>query len=180
MNTTSATRLTNTGMENCFINICLDVRRHANTGPIPVKNSNANPMGILTWLKKGAPTVIFVPRTASVNTGNMVPHNTAKHITMNITLLKRKPLSRDTNDSIRFLVRNNGNRLYNNRNDPAKIKNTNPRNNGPKDEAVKECTEDMIPLRVRKVPKMLSAKVIMIKIIFQTRNISRFSWIMIE
>ena len=47
--------------------------------------------------------MILVPRIASENTGKRVPQNTAKHMTTNIMLLNRNPLSLDVKDSI-FLV----------------------------------------------------------------------------
>jgi hypothetical protein len=90
------------GIEKFRINASLDVRRHANNGPTPVKNNSINPIGIFTRLKKGAPTVILSPLTASERTGNIVPQKTAKQIVIKITLFNRKPLSLDVKDSILF------------------------------------------------------------------------------
>ena len=52
--------------------------------------------------------------------------------------------------------------------------------NGPSPDCVKECTEEMTPLRVRKVPKMVSAKVRRTSTRFHTRSMSFFSWIITE
>src|SRR5260370_6281285 len=54
-----------------------EVFRHASNGPTPVRNSSNNPMGILTLLKNGAPTLIFDPENHSENTGKSVPESTA-------------------------------------------------------------------------------------------------------
>ena len=124
--------------------------------------------------------MILVPRTASEITGKSVPHKTAKHMTIKTTLLNKKPLSRDENDSILFLERNNCMRCDMRPKETTKMKKTKPRKMGPSDEAVNECTDDIIPLRVRKVPKIQSVKVIMIKTIFHTLSMSFFSWIMTE
>ena len=59
-------------------------------------------MGTFTRLKKGAETEIFVPVTASLSTGNVVPRNVAKVSATKSTLLKRKDPSRETMASIRF------------------------------------------------------------------------------
>ena len=52
--------------------------------------------------------------------------------------------------------------------------------NGPSPDCVKECTDEMTPLRVRNVPKMVSAKVSSTSTMFQMRSMSRFSWIITE
>ena len=43
-----------------------------------------------------------------------------------------------------------------------------------------ECTEEITPLRVRKVPKMVSAKVRMTSTMFHTFSMFFFSWIITE
>jgi hypothetical protein len=53
-----------------------DARRHAMSGPTPVRKSSSRPSGTFTVLKKGGPTVIFVPRTASLIIGKSVPQRT--------------------------------------------------------------------------------------------------------
>ncbi len=56
-----------------------------------------------------------------------------------------------------------------------KAKNIHPREDCPK-----VWTEEMMPLRVMKVPKMVRRKVSVISTIFQTFSIPRFSWIITE
>src|SRR5438445_2694506 len=79
--------------------LSVDVLRQANSGPKPVSNNSSMAMGILTRLKNGGPTVIFVPWTASESTGKSVPHSTVKHDTSSSKLLNRKLDSRETSDS---------------------------------------------------------------------------------
>src|SRR6516165_8110455 len=72
-----------------------EVLRHASSGPMPVSNSRNIAIGTFTRLKKGGPTVTFVPVTHSDSTGNSVPHSTAKHETSRTKLLNRKLDSRE-------------------------------------------------------------------------------------
>src|SRR3974390_1408143 len=78
-----------------------EVLRHASSGPTPVRNTRNNPIGTLTRLKNGGPTVTFDPVTHSDSTGNSVPHSTAKHATSSTRLLNRKLDSREISDSTR-------------------------------------------------------------------------------
>src|ERR1700680_4712699 len=81
-------------------------RRHAISGPTPIRKIKASASGALTLLKNGGPTVILTPRTASDSTGNNVPQKTAKAIPTSTRLLKRKAASRDRYDSNSAGVRN--------------------------------------------------------------------------
>ena len=85
-------------------------RRHAITGPTPIRKSSARPSGALTRLKNGGPTVIFTPRTHSEITGKTVPQKTAKAMPTRIRLLKRNADSRERNDSSSFSLRSSGRR----------------------------------------------------------------------
>src|SRR5205823_12377122 len=76
--------------------LSVDVRRQANNGPTPVRNSKNSPMGIISRLNQTASRLIFSPETASEITGNSVPHNTAKQLARITRLLNRKLDSRDT------------------------------------------------------------------------------------
>jgi hypothetical protein len=51
-----------------------------------------------------------------------------------------------------------------------------PMSNGPRDDLEKECTDWMTPDRVKKVPRMVSAKVATDNERFQTRKSPRRSW----
>tara|TARA_Y100000031_G_scaffold68927_1_gene76686 strand:+ start:258 stop:638 length:381 start_codon:yes stop_codon:yes gene_type:complete len=126
-------------------------------------------------LKKGAPTVIFSPFTASDKTGNIVPQKTEKQINPNTILLNRNPLSRDVNDSIFLLAFSTGSRIRTRVIQKTRIRIIKPRNTGPKSETAKEWTEDIIPLRVKNVPKIQRINVVNIKIIFQVFSIPFFS-----
>src|ERR1035438_5301404 len=75
-----------------------EVLRQASSGPTAVRKIRNNPIGTLTRLENGGPTVTFEPVTASDRTGKSVPHNTAKHATSSTRLLNRKLDSRETRD----------------------------------------------------------------------------------
>ncbi len=66
---------------------------------MPVSASRKSPSGTLTRLKKGGPTVILVPRTASERIGKRVPHSTENAMPTRARLLKRKAASRLSIDS---------------------------------------------------------------------------------
>src|SRR5208337_2396786 len=72
---------------------------------MPVRNTRNNPIGTLTRLKNGGPTVTLLPVTHSDRTGNSVPHSTAKHDTSSTRLLNRKLDSRETSESRRCSLR---------------------------------------------------------------------------
>src|SRR6202022_2337694 len=76
-----------------------EVLRQARSGPTPVRNSRNMAIGMLTRLKNGGPTLIFVPRIASESTGKSVPERTATQATNRIKLLKRKLDSREIIES---------------------------------------------------------------------------------
>jgi hypothetical protein len=62
-------------------------------------------------LKKGGPTVIFVPRTASEMIGNSVPQSTEKAMPTSSRLLKRNAASRLTIDSSSTSASSRGQRV---------------------------------------------------------------------
>ena len=119
--------------------------------------------------------MILVPRTASEITGKRVPQKTEKHNTTKTILLNKNPLSLEVNDSI-FLTDFNSFLLkYIRPNETTIIKNTNVKKIGPREEAVNEWTELITPDLVRKVPKIQSVNVMIIKDMFHKRSISFFS-----
>src|SRR5262249_27340799 len=79
--------------------LAAEVLRQASNGPTPVKKSKKSPIGRLTLLKKGAPTLILFFVIHSDRTGNIVPESTATHATSRIRLLKRKLDSREASES---------------------------------------------------------------------------------
>src|SRR5271157_1758153 len=98
---TAATIISTVGTRKFRRRLSSEVCRHASRGPMPVRNTRNNPIGIFTRLKNGGPTVTLLPVTHSDNTGNSVPHSTAKHDTSSTRLLNKKLDSRETSESSR-------------------------------------------------------------------------------
>src|SRR5258706_2932989 len=96
---TAASKPITRGEPKLRFKLSVEVLRHANSGPTPVRNSSSNPIGIFTLLKNGAPTLMREPENHSENTGNSVPESTAMQDTSKIKLLKRKLDSRETIES---------------------------------------------------------------------------------
>src|SRR5579859_113903 len=84
------------GQAKFLFRLSTEVFRQARSGPTPVRKSRSKPMGMLTLLKNGAPTLILEPESHSDKTGKSVPESTAMHETRRIKLLKRKLDSRET------------------------------------------------------------------------------------
>src|SRR6516164_5367279 len=76
--------------------LSIEVRRQANSGPAPVKNSRKRPMGTMRRLYQSASSEILSPVAYSEITGNRVPQRTAKQLASRIRLLNRKLDSRET------------------------------------------------------------------------------------
>src|ERR1700676_2306370 len=98
-NTAPAKSPISSGHPKFRLRLSAEVFRQASNGPTPVRKSSSNPMGILTLLKKGAPTLMREPENHSENTGNSVPESTAMQDTSKIKLLKRKLDSREIIES---------------------------------------------------------------------------------
>ena len=75
--------------------LSVEVRRHANNGPTPVRMSRKSPMGIISWLNHSLSRLIFSLDMASEITGNSVPHKTAKQLASSTRLLNMKLDSRE-------------------------------------------------------------------------------------
>ena len=73
--------------------------RQAMSGPTPVRNSRARPIGTIHLLKKGGPTVIRSPVTASERVGNIVANRMKNAANSRIQLLTVKAASRDSHES---------------------------------------------------------------------------------
>src|SRR5208282_5791821 len=87
------------GQPKLRFKLSVEVFRHASSGPTPVKNKSRSPAGILTLLKKGAPTLIRSPVIHSEKTGKSVPERTARQETRRSKLLNKKLDSRETIES---------------------------------------------------------------------------------
>src|SRR5262252_8879690 len=105
MSAPAATAISTVGIKKFRRRLSSEVCRHASNGPIPVRNTRNNPIGTLTRLKNGGPTVTLLPVTHSDSTGNSVPQSTAKHDTSSTRLLNRKLDSRETSESNRCSLR---------------------------------------------------------------------------
>src|SRR5688572_31946478 len=99
---------------------------------------------------------------------------------MNRMLLNRKALSRDRSDSMVFSVLRRGSRSTSRARHSTTTAIQKPANHGPREDLVKECTDETTPLRVMKVPKMDRQKVMRISRRFQTFIMPFFSWIIPE
>src|SRR5215475_1683647 len=99
MQRTATAKAPMAGHRKLRFRLSTEVLPQARSGPIAVSRSNSSATGMLTRLKKGGPTVTFVPCTHSDSTGNRVPHNTVKQATTKSRLLNRKLDSREIIDS---------------------------------------------------------------------------------
>ena len=97
---------------NCRWRFRAEALRQAISGPMPVSASRKSPSGTLTRLKKGGPTVILVPRTASDRIGNSVPQSTEKAMPTSARLLNRNAASRLSIDSSLASGSRDGHRVY--------------------------------------------------------------------
>src|SRR6516162_1492933 len=97
--TTVAIAVTISGHPKFRFRLSIEVLRHASSGPTPVRNRIASPIGIITLLKNGAPTLMRLFVNHSENTGNSVAERTAMRATRNRRLLKRKLDSREIMES---------------------------------------------------------------------------------
>ena len=95
----AATTPASTGVRKFRFRFCAEARRQAMSGPTPIRKSRARKMGMLTRLKKGAPTLTLIPRMASESRGNTVPKKTVKVAAMRKRLFRRKADSRETTES---------------------------------------------------------------------------------
>ena len=77
---------------------------------MPVSSSSISPMGIIHLLKKGGPTVMRCPVTASLNVGNIVANRMKNAENSRIQLLARNAASRDAHDSSSLRARRSGSR----------------------------------------------------------------------
>src|SRR5437868_13646989 len=94
--TTAATTAMMVGAAKFRFTLSNDVLLHASMGPMPVRTSKNNPIGMFTLLKNGGPTVTLCSCTYFERMGHLVPHRTAKRDASSNRLLKRKVASRQT------------------------------------------------------------------------------------
>src|ERR1700752_223543 len=99
---TAAMRPAIKGQPKLRFMLSAEVLRQASRGPTPVRNKMARPIGTMTLLKKGAPTLMRLLVNHSEKTGKSVPERTAMQATRKRRLLKRKLDSRETMESSWF------------------------------------------------------------------------------
>src|SRR3972149_4762675 len=168
------------GKRKLRLRLASDAFRQARSGQRPITRSRASPMGTLTWLKKGAPTLMFTPRTASEIMGKIVPRKPEKAAPTRIRLLNRKLDSRETSESRSPADFSQGSRRASSVNDKIRITAIKAKKSGPMELRAKEGTEGRKPLRGRNGPKMTRPKVRTMRTRFHTFSMSRFSWIITE
>ena len=139
------------------------------------------PIGTIHLLKKGGPTVMRSPVTASEILGNMVANRMKNAENSRIQLFSVKTASRDNQDSNVARERSSGTRLMTKpkltiRMSAMKM----VKIHASSVSCPKACTDCTMPERVMKVPKMVRKNVRMIRVTFQIFSIPRRSWIMIE
>src|SRR4029077_422263 len=133
--------------------------------------------GTFARLKKGGPTVTFVPCTHSESTGNSVPQSTVKQATSSSRLLNRKLDSREISDSSLCSLRRWERFFMKKKANTPRLITRNQANQSPIEDCAKACTELMIPLRVRKVPRTASQNAPKTSHMFQVFSMPRFSCI---
>src|SRR5215469_15028618 len=112
--------------------------------------------------------------------GNHVPHKTVKQSAQKSRLLNMKLDSRETMDSSLCSLRRWSLFMRKKKMNTAKVMARNQANQVPIDDCAKACTELIIPLRVRNVPRIASQNVAKTSHMFHTFSMPRFSCIMTE
>ena len=167
-----------TGQVNCRLRFDVEARRQAISGPMPVSASSSNPSGPLTALKNGGPTVILSPFTHSLRIGKSTPQSVAKQMPTSTRLLYRNAASRLTMLSSSAFACRSFRRVDTRYAVPTATTMRKPRNQSPTGDCAKACTLSMMPLRVMKVPRIVSRNDIATSVTFHLRSMPRFSWIM--
>ena len=109
-----------------------------------------------------------------------MPHNTVKQASSNSRLLNRKLDSREISDSSLCSLRRCDLFLKKKKVKVTSVISRNHLNHPPIEDWAKACTELMIPLRVRNVPRIASQNVAKISHMFHIFNMPRFSCIITE
>src|SRR5580698_1766504 len=117
---------------------------------------------------------------SSVSFGNQVPKSTTMQRMTKSRLLNRKLDSRDTIDSSLCSLFRCDLFLKKKKQNTARVIRRNQPNHSPMEDWAKAWTELMMPLRVRKVPRMASQKVAKTSHMFHIFGMPRFSCIITE
>src|SRR5262249_49663844 len=180
INATATSKESADGMVKLRFTLANDVLPQASNGPTAVRNIRTNPIGIVTLLKNGGPTLILYPRTQSERIGKSVPDSMANVTASSTRLLNKKLDSRETTDPRLFsAARCLWLTTYVTR-QTTKIMDKKLTNHGPILDRANACTELTSPARVSIVPRIESMKVTKISQTFHTFIMPRFSCIMTE
>src|SRR5580692_2285385 len=157
-----------------------DVRRHAKSGPTPVRSSRKSPMGTMSRLYQSTSSEILSPETASEITGNSVPQSTAKQLARRIRLLNKKLDSREmtlsNSDSLfRYSRRSRISQTV-----AATPTAINVTKYFPISDRANACTDCTMPERVRNVPRIHRKNVAETSTMFHTFIMPFFSCIITE
>ncbi len=109
-----------------------------------------------------------------------MPQSTVKQASSNSRLLNRKLDSREISDSSLCSLRRCDLFLKKKKVNVTSVISRNHLNHPPIEDWAKACTELMMPLRVRNVPRIASQKVAKISHMFHIFNMPRFSCIITE
>jgi hypothetical protein len=169
-----------TGQRKFRLRLSGEAFRQAINCPTLIRSKISRKSGTVTREKYGAPTESLTPVMASATSGKMVPRNTVKVAAARTTLVTRKADSRLNMESISGWERSRSARTATRAKEPRRTRARKPRNSPPTGPEENAWTEESTPLRVRNVPKMVSANATMISERFQTLSIPRRSWIWIE
>ena len=133
--------------------------RHGSAGAIAMKNNSATPIGTVKASKYGAPMLTTLPDIAWTKSGKTVPTRTTSANAPKRKLLTRKAPSRETAASMPPAERSWSPR-HPMSTDDAEDHDTEEREQRRADARVREGVDRVIePGRVRKVPRIVSAKV---------------------
>ena len=104
-----------------------------------------------------------------------MPNSTTNANTVKITLLARNAPSRDIGESIAPGERRRSPRQAMSDSDTITMNPKKPSSHGPIEPSANACTLLITPLRVRNVPRIVSANVATSRLMFHTRNMPRRS-----
>ena len=150
-----------------------DATLHGATAPNPIDSSNSRANGMVTRLKNGWPTETSLPVNASTMRGKVVPNRTVNANRVIRKLFRRMNPSRDESESSRGDDATVPALSVNKASEPKTTTARNPRRAGPTADWLKAWIDAMTPERVMKVPKMVRAKVAMMRTKFHACNIDR-------
>ena len=147
------------------------VSRQFSAGDSAIRPSNAMPTGASIRSKYGRPTARRSDATASARSGNTVPSITTNAATAKSRLFPRNDPSRDQIDRRLAGFRSASPRHATSTTPLTTITAKNASRIGPSDDSLNSCTDSSTPERVRNVPKMVNANVMMSSERFHTRSI---------